>query len=255
MEAYTFTPDTTLSKRTAPTSASSGGESVFTRLYRGGSPGDSSWSTPHKTVNPSRCTEQTVLSRTASKSSSNNRMEDYYKKHVEKLRSRPLTEQAEKQLRDSNFEAKEMSECTFAPTTYWGKKKREKSMSTKRSRIIMEPTPVRQRGSIRQETAAERHQPKKERITTAVPASMTQKKGHPPLPTEIVVTVFRNDACREHPWESPMRQVKQRQDAAKNKLISPLHEPLLDGFELIAARNTPQKDKDLFPMLWTQLPK
>jgi hypothetical protein len=251
MEDCTFTPKTTksfLSNRTATTNESSGGESVFSRLYRSGGCAAEIWSSPlmkcdSQKPSPNINMEQSDCnSRSPSTTSAmmSNRMEGSYQKHVQKMRARPLNEMDEKEIRDRNFEAKEMEECTFRPKTHWGRQQ-QLYKPEKRSTIVMEPTPARARACAK---------PSKRPQPAAITPVKSPRQKEPSVPKEIVVTTFEVSDIRlglseihRHPWDSPPRMRDQESginEPTPLAVLSPMREASLDSFEAIAARKTPQ---------------
>lgn len=243
MEDCTFTPKTSksfVSNRTVTTNESSGGESVFSRLYRNGGCATASWSSPvvksdspHHPPEPVNLEQADALSRTASTASAlmSNRMEGTYHKHVQKMRARPLTEEDEKDLRDRNFEAKEMEQCTFRPKTHWGRQQQQLGKRVKRSTIVMEPAPSRAR-------------PKPSMIPTPGTLITPVQREEPSVPKEIVVMTFTMGELRlgraTHPWDTPPRLSGREGQGFGPRLLGPMREASLDSFEAIAARHTPQ---------------
>lgn len=242
MEEFTFTPKTTksfLSNRTETTNESSGGESVVSRLHRAEGCVTDFWSSPLlisdvPQSSPLGRMEQTDATDSTAGSAAmmSNRMEGTYHKRVEKMRARPLSEKVEREIRDRNFEAKEMEECTFRPQTHWGRQQLIKTKS-KGSKITMEPAPVRARAL----KPIAHSQP-----VFLIPVKPWSRDQF--VPKEIVVMKFDERGSRRthrHPWESPPQIRKQEGDMQPSLLrLSPLKVPSLDGFETIAARYTPQ---------------
>ena len=124
MEECTFTPKTSISSvsRTTSTNASSETkgplDDVYERLYRHAS----NASTPRKarsrtgssSIHPSPSGN---MSRTGSACSS--RIEELYQEGKRKIRSRRLTEEQERALRERRSEQQQILECTFRPKTHW----------------------------------------------------------------------------------------------------------------------------------------
>jgi hypothetical protein len=167
------------------------------------------------------------------------RMQGAYQKHVQKMRGRSLTEMDEKVRRDRNYEDKEQEQCTFRPTTHWGRRSQGTSGGkphVKRSSIIMEPKALRNCPQ-----PSWKPHPKTE--TAIGPDAI------PVVPREILVVNF-DDSCeyrRESPemqWEDHAPWPNGRDTLCLQPLpLSPLRPtPSLDGFESIAGRqqHTPQ---------------
>ena len=197
LEDYTFTPQLRLlgkpdTRSVNPTSSTtksaSSGESVFSRLYRGGSPKNM---TPKKNVQKGNFNSPgSESARVTADLGVSRRLEEAYQKKVAKMRARPLSEKHETLLRIRNLENKEMEECTFWPKTNWGMTTNMESTTTVRStKLAMKPSaPVR---------PVRRIQPRY-RAASKVVSIPDLKREEPPLPKEIIVT-------RIHPWDSPMR--------------------------------------------------
>jgi len=205
MEECTFTPNTAKSNsssRTATTNASSGGESVFDRLYRSGC--SSNHSTPLKSnkrplkprLSPSSTTGRSALSRTSTAAST--RVEELYAAGVRKARARPRSDRAEREWRERRREAKELSVCTFQPNLFWGRTyapKRKQSSAQHR----LEPTMI---------------------VNKPVKSKGRQRKAA--LPVEIIIKTDMSMAQR--PWQSPLRP-KKLGSAIELMLVSPLRDP------------------------------
>jgi hypothetical protein len=172
------------------------------------------------------------------------RMQGAYQKHVQKMRGRPSTEMDEKVRRDRNYEAKEQEQCTFRPTTHWGRQSQRTSSGkphVKRSSIIMEPKAHRNRPQ-----PSWKPDPKLE--------VEVRRDAIPVVPREILVVNF-DDKCEYRPespdlhWEDHAPWPNHR-DSCSIRLqplpLSPLRTtPSLDGFESIAGRrqHTPEGKK------------
>lgn len=125
MQECTFTPKTfnsSTGSRTTSTNASSetrgAVDDVYERLYRHAG----NVSTPNKvrsrtgssSLHPSPSSN---MSRTGSACSS--RIEELYQEGKRKIRSRRLTDEQERALRERRREQQEILECTFRPKTHW----------------------------------------------------------------------------------------------------------------------------------------
>ena len=126
MEECTFTPktlnSTSSASRTASTNTSNETkgalDDVYERLYRHAG----NVSTPHKvrsrdgssSIHPSPSSN---TSRTGSACSS--RIEELYQEGKQKIRSRRLTDEQERALRERRREQQQILECTFRPKTHW----------------------------------------------------------------------------------------------------------------------------------------
>jgi hypothetical protein len=161
------------------------------------------------------------------------RMQGAYQKHVQKMRGRTSTEMYDKVRRDRNYEAKEQEQCTFRPTTHWGRQSQGTSSGkphVKRSSIIMEPKAHRSRPQ-----PSWKPDPK---IETVI-----RRDAIPVVPREILVVNF-DDRCEYRPespdlhWEDRVPWPQGRDSTHLNPLpLSPLRPtPSLDGFESIAGR-------------------
>ena len=202
MEECTFTPNTTKSNsssRTSTTRASSGGESVFDRLYRSGSSYEDSTPIASNQRISSRFsaspTGRSAISRTSTAAST--RVEELYAAGVRKVRARPKSDQAEKEQRDKRREVRELRECTFRPKLHWGRKcaalqKRKKPSVQHR----LEPNMIARPGK----------------------PAMRQRKAA--LPLEIIIK--KDASLLQRPWQSPMRQHDPEMELM---LVSPLHDP------------------------------
>ena len=202
LEDYTFTPQISLLAKPVPrslnpsltTKSASSGESVFSRLYRGGSPKSATSSSQSKIINSMPIAKfnstHDESGRFRADLGACYRLEEAYQKGVEKMRARPTSETHEKLLRICNVENREMEECTFWPKTNWGMATNKECITTRRStKLVMKPSaaarPVR------------RIQPQYRAASKAI-IIPDLKREEPPLPKEIIVT-------RSHPWDSPMR--------------------------------------------------
>lgn len=214
LEDYTFTPRIAplakpiakSSNRTFTTKSASSSDSVFTRLYRGGSPNStSSWSTPKKISSRMYCHSPTEeSSRVTARSGVSRRMEEMYQKGVTKMRAKPINEHHD-----------ELKECTFWPKTHWGSMVKKQQSTTRRStNLVMKPSPARR--------PVRRIQPQYEATTKAI-VIPDMKEEDPPLPKEIIVTSMEPNNIRLHPWDSPQRQ-QSKQEAVLQPPVSPLRE-------------------------------
>jgi len=225
LEDYTFTPRigplakpiAKSSNRTFTTKSASSGDSVFSRLYRGGSPNsNSSWSTPKKVSSRMDCHSPAEdSSRVTASSGVSRRMEAAYQKGVTKMRAKPINEHHEKLIRIRNLEDKELKECTFWPKTHWGAMTKKQQSTTRRStNLVMKPSPARR--------PVRRIQPQYQATTKAIVIPDLNEED-PPLPKEIIVTNMEPNNIRLHPWDSPQRQ-QSKQDAVLHPPVSPLRE-------------------------------
>lgn len=216
MEECTFTPKTTKSNsssRTATTNTSSGGDTVFDRLYRSGESVSSKMSTPLKS-NCYRGRPSLSGRSTASRTSTciSNRMEQIYEEGVRKMRDRPINDKEEKKIRDRRREEKEIDECTFRPKLYWGQRAITSSKQSHKSKIVMEPKPIRKHALVRRSK------------------QLAASGEKPPIspPREIVIPTRPRKTFQ--PWESPFRE--QNKEAKVNTMafmpVSPLRDPSFD---------------------------
>lgn len=215
LEDYTFTPqlrllakpDTRSLNPTSSTSKSaSSGESVFSRLYQGGSPRSTAPKKNMLKVNVNRPGNESA--RFTADLGVSCRLEDAYQKRVAKMRARPISEKHEALSRIRNFEIKEMEECTFWPKTNWGMTTNMESTATRRSTtLVMKPLAAGRPGR--------RMQPQYRAASKAI-IIPDLKREEPPLPKEITVT-------RIHPWDSPMRHQINHHSLTQTP-VSPLRE-------------------------------
>lgn len=218
----TFTPNTVKSassNRTATTNASSGGESVFDRLYRGGSVASSHRSPmlrsasrqqrARSSFSRSPTAARSTVSRTSTAVST--RVEELYAEGVRKARRRPKTDKQERELRERRREEKEANDCTFRPKLHWGNK-----AASDRKTI-----------QSRQKSSSPLKPPKRNLKT---PSPSVQ----PRLPKEIIVSPpLRVDKNR--PWNTPKRENQatgQPSLPTDFMLVSPLRDPSFDESEM-----------------------
>lgn len=213
----TFTPNTVKSassNRTAATNASSGGESVFDRLYRGGSVASSHQSptvrgsTRHN-VRSSLSRSPTPARSTMSRASTaiSSRIDEIYEEGVHKARRRPVTDKHERELRDQRWEEREIQECTFRPKLYWGS-----NLKSEKDDVVPHKSPLATMTRNPKDTA--RH----------------HGKAHPRLPKEIMVSPPPR-ASKHRRWQSPQRKDGNDREALFSMhfiTVSPLRDPLFD---------------------------
>jgi len=156
MEECTFTPKTlnatSSASRTTGTNTSSetkgAVDDVYERLYRHAG----NVCTPHKVRNRSGSSSihpspSSNMSRTGSACSS--RIEELYQEGKQKIRSRRLTDEQERALRERRREHQQILECTFRPKTHWASRVEHADPGrigiSPRDRTVRSPPPATRR--------------------------------------------------------------------------------------------------------------
>lgn len=198
LEDCTFSPQIgplakPLTRTCIRTSTTNSGESVFSRLYRGGSPRSNTrnGSIPQNETFPegnnhipteeSSCSTLNLgVSRT---------VEGAYQKGVTKIRAKPIYEQHEEKLAD-----KEKEEFTSWPKTKSGLTVNKESTMTRRStKLVMQPLPG---------VKPVHRVPPQDQASPKSGTTPDLNVEEPPLPKEIIVTSMEPNATRTHPWGS-----------------------------------------------------